>query len=63
LGCSQKTKVLPNQISFGALQAGIYFEDQEMKRVVALDEQSNAYYVSLEKGEISEKQLPKEVLK
>ncbi|MFD2936893.1 Type 1 glutamine amidotransferase-like domain-containing protein [Spirosoma flavum] len=44
-------------------RAGIYFEDNEVKEVVALDETSNAYYVSEEAGEIKERQLPKEILK
>lgn len=44
-------------------KAGIYFEDNEVKKVVALDEQSNAYFVSREKGEVKEELLVKEVLK
>lgn len=44
-------------------KAGIYFEDNEVKKVVALDEQSNAYFVSAEKGEVKEELLTKEVLK
>jgi dipeptidase E len=44
-------------------KAGIYFEDNEVKKVVALEEQSNAYFVSLEGGEVREKKLDKELLK
>ena len=44
-------------------KAGIYFEDNEVKKVLALDEQSNAYFVSAEKGEVKEELLTKEVLK
>ncbi|GLU55497.1 Type 1 glutamine amidotransferase-like domain-containing protein [Dyadobacter frigoris] len=44
-------------------KAGIYFEDNQVKKVVALDEQSNAYFVSLEKGEIKEDVFQKEILK
>jgi len=44
-------------------KAGIYFEDNAVKKVVALDETSNAYFVSLDKGEVKEELLTKEVLK
>lgn len=44
-------------------KAGIYFEDNTVKKVVALDETSNAYFVSLDKGEVKEELLTKEVLK
>ncbi|WP_221392207.1 peptidase E [Dyadobacter sp. NIV53] len=44
-------------------KAGIYFEDNEVKKVVALDDQNNCYFVSLENGEVNEKLLPKEILK
>jgi hypothetical protein len=44
-------------------QAGIYFEGNEVKKVVSLKEESNAYYVYEENGEAKEKKLEKEVLK
>ena len=44
-------------------RAGIYFENNELKQVVSLDEQSNAYYVSLEGGEVKENLLPKQIIK
>jgi len=34
--------------------AAIYFEDNEVRKVVALDENSNAYFVSLKNGEVVE---------
>jgi dipeptidase E len=43
--------------------AAILFHDQEVNKVVALDDESNAYYVYLENGEVKEKKLEKEVLK
>jgi peptidase E len=44
-------------------KAGIYFEDNQVKKVVSLDEQNNAYFVSLVKGEVKEDMFPKEILK
>ena len=44
-------------------KAGIYFEDNEVKKVVSLDQESNAYFVSREKGEVKEELLVKEILK
>jgi dipeptidase E len=44
-------------------RAGIYFEGNEVKKVVSLKEDSNAYYVYEENGEAKEKKLEKEVLK
>lgn len=44
-------------------QAGIYFEDNTVKKVVSLKEESNAYYVYEENGEAKERKLEKEVLK
>jgi len=43
-------------------RAAIYFEDNEVKQVVALNEDSNAYYVYEENGRVIEKKLPKEVI-
>ena len=43
-------------------KAGIYFENEQVKQVVSLDEKSNAYHVSLVGGEVVEKAIPKEVL-
>jgi peptidase E len=43
-------------------RAAILFEDQEVKSVVAVNEQSNAYYVYTENGEVKEKVLPKTIL-
>ncbi|MEZ4699164.1 MAG: peptidase E [Rhodothermales bacterium] len=43
-------------------RAGIYFENGEVKQVVALDEKSNAYFVTLAGGEIQETALPHVVL-
>lgn len=42
--------------------AAIYFEDNEVRKVVALDENSNAFFVSLKNGEVVEEKLPKEAL-
>jgi peptidase E len=44
-------------------KAAIYFEDNEVKKVVTADENSNAYYVYERNGEVIEEKLPKEVLK
>lgn len=44
-------------------KAGIYFEDNEVKKVVALDEANNAYFVSFKNGEVQEDLLVKEILK
>lgn len=43
-------------------RAGIYFENDEVKQVVALDDGSNAYYVSATGGQVTERLLPKEIL-
>ena len=43
-------------------KAGIYFENEEVKEVVSLDEKSNAYFVNLSGGEIKETVLQKVVL-
>jgi len=43
-------------------EAGIYFEDNEVKKVVSLTERSNAYFVHEENGEAREIQLAKEIL-
>ena len=43
--------------------AAIYFEGNEVRSVVAMKEESNAYYVYLENGEIKERKLEKQVLK
>jgi dipeptidase E len=42
--------------------AAIYFEDNEVREVVALDENSNAYFVRLRDGGVVEERLGKEVL-
>jgi peptidase E len=42
--------------------AGIYFEGNEVHTAVALKEESNAYYVYLENGEVREKKLEKQLL-
>lgn len=44
-------------------KAAIYFEDNEVKKVLALNEESNAYYVYEKDGKIVEDKLPKEILK
>jgi dipeptidase E len=44
-------------------QTGIYFEDNEVKQVVALREESNAYFVSEENGGVKEERLTKIILK
>lgn len=43
-------------------RAAILFHDQEVHKVVALNNESNAYYVFLEKDRVKEKQLTKVVL-
>jgi dipeptidase E len=43
-------------------RAAILFHDRTVHKVIALNDESNAYYVSLENGEIKEEQLTKEVL-
>ena len=43
-------------------KAAIYFEDNEVKKVLAVNEESNAYYVSVKDGKIVEEKLPKEVV-
>jgi dipeptidase E len=43
-------------------RAAIYFEDNEVKEVVTLNEVSNAYYVSEENGRVIEKKLQKKVI-
>lgn len=42
--------------------AAIYFEDSEVKKVLALDENSNAYFVCLKNGEVVEEKLGNELL-
>ncbi|MBL0939400.1 MAG: peptidase E [Gemmatimonadaceae bacterium] len=44
-------------------RAGIYFENEQVKQVVALDEGSNAYHVSFAAGEVTERALSKQVLR
>jgi len=43
-------------------KAGIYFENENVKQVVSLDQKSNAYFVSLAGGEVKESILQKTVL-
>ncbi|HNP23933.1 MAG TPA: peptidase E [Panacibacter sp.] len=43
-------------------KAGIYFENEEVKEVVSLNEKSNAYFVGLEGAEIKETVLQKTLL-
>lgn len=43
-------------------RAGIYFENGTVKQVVALDDKSNAFYVTKKNGEVVETVLPKMVL-
>lgn len=43
-------------------QAGIYFENNEPRQVVSLNEESNAYYVREEDGAVKEEKLAKEIL-
>jgi len=43
-------------------RAGILFHDNEVHKVVALDEKSNAYYVYLENGEVKERVFEKEII-
>lgn len=44
-------------------RAAILFNDQQVEQVVALNEESNAYYIGLEGGEIFERRLEKTVIK
>jgi peptidase E len=44
-------------------KAAIYFEDNAVKKVLAIDDNSNAYYVYEKNGEVIEEKLAKEVLK
>ncbi|MBV9879551.1 MAG: peptidase E, partial [Gemmatirosa sp.] len=44
-------------------RAGIFFENEQVRQVVALDAASNAYYVAMQGGEVVERMLPKEVLR
>jgi dipeptidase E len=44
-------------------QAGILFSDNTVEKVVALREESNAYYVYAENGTVQERVLEKEILK
>lgn len=43
-------------------RAGIYFENEDVKQVVSLDEGSNCYHVSAAGGQVNERLLPKEIL-
>ncbi|HPH45458.1 MAG TPA: peptidase E [Chryseolinea sp.] len=43
-------------------KAAIYFEDNTVKEVVAVNQESNAYYVYEKNGEVIEEKLPKRVL-
>src|SRR5688572_6441181 len=43
-------------------RAAMLFHDQDVHKVVALNNESNAYYVYLENGEVKEKQLDKAIL-
>lgn len=43
-------------------RAAILFHDQKVAKVIALDEESNAYHVSLENSEVKEHKLEKEVV-
>jgi dipeptidase E len=44
-------------------RAAILFHDQEVHKVVAMNNDSNAYYVYLENDEVCEKKLEKELIK
>jgi dipeptidase E len=44
-------------------KAAIYFEDNVVKKVVALDDNSNAYYVFEKNGQVVEEKLAKELLR
>lgn len=44
-------------------QTGIYFEDNDVRQVVSLREEANAYYVYEERGKVIERKLDKIVLK
>lgn len=43
-------------------RAAILFHDQNVEQVISLDDTSNAYYVSLENGAITEKKLEKTII-
>lgn len=43
-------------------KAGIYFENEEVKQAVSLDQNSNSYFVTLEGGEVEETVFEKIVL-
>jgi peptidase E len=43
--------------------AGIYFEDNEVRQVVRTRDEANVYYVSLVNGEIAERVLPAEMIR
>lgn len=43
-------------------KAGIYFENEKVKQIVSLDQNSNAYFVALVGGEVKETVLQKVVL-
>jgi hypothetical protein len=43
-------------------RAGIYFENEEVKEVVSLNEKSNAYFVSMVGGEVKETAFQKKLL-
>ncbi len=43
-------------------QAGIYFEDNEVKRVVASHADAKVFYVSVVNGQVAEKELPAELI-
>jgi dipeptidase E len=43
-------------------RAGIYFENEEVKQVVALNEKSNAYFVTMAGGEVKETAFQKKLL-
>lgn len=44
-------------------KTAIYFEDNEVKQVLTLNEESNAYYVHEKNGQVVEDKLPKTVLR
>ena len=43
-------------------QAGIYFENEKVAKVVAVSAKSKSYYVDLVGGQINERELPAEIL-
>lgn len=43
-------------------KAGIYFENEQVREVVSLNEKSNAYFVSLSEGVVKETVLQKKIL-